>query len=73
MVDEFVYERDGTEAVLSIKVLRGAFLFVGGKVEEKTNSRVTIDASRGVLGVRGTPSGEGLSTADGVCWCLTAR
>jgi len=54
VVDEFVYEPGGTEGVLSIKVFKGAFLFVGGKVEEKVTSRVRIETSHGVLGVRGT-------------------
>lgn len=44
MVDEFVYERDGTEGVLSIKVLRGAFLFVGGT--DRIRDRLTEDLDR---------------------------
>jgi len=53
-IDEFVYEPDGTEAVLSLKVVRGAFMFVSGKIEKMSGSRVNIETPAGILGVRGT-------------------
>lgn len=80
LVDDFVYEPDGTEGVLSIKVLKGAFLFVGGKIEEKAVSRVSIETSFGVLGVRGTTvwggpldSGWGVLVLDGMVTVTTDK
>ena len=54
LIDEFVYEPDGTEAVLSLKLVRGALLFVSGKIEQIAGSRVKIKTPVGILGVRGT-------------------
>lgn len=55
-VDRFVYDpRAGRKAgALAIGVLRGAFLFVGGKIEERKGATVTIRTSAATLGVRGT-------------------
>jgi hypothetical protein len=52
-VDDFVYKPGRRGGTLAIKV-RGAFLFVGGKVESPRGGNVTIDTPIGTLGVRGT-------------------
>lgn len=54
LIDEFIYEPDGAEAVLSLKVVRGAFLFVSGEIEKMSGSKVKIETPVGMLGVRGT-------------------
>jgi len=55
VVDEFVYNPlPFTSGALSVRVTKGAFLFVGGKVEEKTGAKVNIQTPVGTLGVRGT-------------------
>lgn len=53
-VDEFVYDPDGRTGSLSLSVLEGAFLFVGGETEDSEESDVEINTSVGTLGVRGT-------------------
>lgn len=53
-VDEFVYEPEGRRGSLSLSVLEGAFLFVGGATEDSEESDVEINTSVGTLGVRGT-------------------
>lgn len=52
-VDDFVYKPGADGNKLDIKV-KGAFLFVGGKVEGPTGGNVTIHTPVGTLGVRGT-------------------
>jgi hypothetical protein len=54
LVDEFVYApgQDGNR--LALKVVSGAFLFVGGKVEDGAGGAVTIATPVATLGVRGT-------------------
>lgn len=53
VIDEFVYDpsKPGT---LSLSVPKGAFLFVGGRVEEQTGAKVRIHTPVGILTVRGT-------------------
>lgn len=53
-IDEFVYEPEDRTGSLSLSVLEGAFLFVGGKTEDSEDSDVEINTSVGTLGVRGT-------------------
>ena len=54
MLDEFVYEPAAQTGNLTMRVVEGAFLFVGGKVEEMARSEVTIMTPVAVLGIRGT-------------------
>jgi hypothetical protein len=53
-VDEFVYRpgEQGNKLVLS--ATQGAFLFVGGKIEDPAGGNVSIRTPVGTLGVRGT-------------------
>lgn len=53
-IDEFVYQPDNETGSLSLSVLEGAFLFVGGETEKSEQSKVEINTSVGTLGVRGT-------------------
>jgi hypothetical protein len=53
-IDEFVYEAGGDAGKLSLSVLEGAFLFVGGDIENSDDSQVGISTPVGTLGVRGT-------------------
>lgn len=53
-VDEFVYRPGEAGNKLALNVTKGAFLFVGGKIEGPTGGNVTIKTSIGTLGVRGT-------------------
>jgi hypothetical protein len=53
VIDKFVYNPDKQGGALSIKV-KGAFLFVGGKIEGPTGGNVAIETPIGTLGVRGT-------------------
>jgi hypothetical protein len=55
IVDEFVYNPlPFTSGALSVRITKGAFLFVGGKVEGKNGANVKIQTPVGTLGVRGT-------------------
>jgi hypothetical protein len=53
-VDEFVYRPGQTGGKLVVNVSNGAFLFVGGKIEDATGRNVSINTAIGTLGVRGT-------------------
>lgn len=53
-VDEFVYKPGTQGGKLALSVARGAFLFVGGKIEGPTGGNVAIKTAVGTLGVRGT-------------------
>jgi hypothetical protein len=53
VIDKFVYNPDKQGGALSMKV-KGAFLFVGGKIEGPTGGNVAIETPVGTLGVRGT-------------------
>jgi len=72
LIDEFVYKPDGKEAILSLKVVKGAFLFVSGEIEKISGNSVQIVTPVGILGVRGTTvwggdidSGYGILVLDG--------
>ena len=54
VVDEFVYDPEESKGNLAVKVAKGAFLFVGGKIEGMKKSEVKITTPAGILGVRGT-------------------
>jgi hypothetical protein len=53
VVDKFVYDASKEGGALSVRV-KGAFLFVGGKIEGPTGGNVAIHTPVGTLGVRGT-------------------
>jgi hypothetical protein len=52
-IDEFVYD-PRQPGSLSMRVPKGAFLFVGGHVEDQAGAKVNIRTPIGTLGVRGT-------------------
>ena len=54
LVDDFVYKPGAEDNRLSLRVVRGAFLFVGGKTENGKHAAVTIQTPVATLGVRGT-------------------
>lgn len=53
-VDDFVYHPGATGNTLALRVTRGAFLFVGGKIEGPSGGNVSITTPVATLGVRGT-------------------
>lgn len=53
-VDEFVYDPYRSRGELSIRVVKGAFLFVGGRIEGVGGAKVQIHTPVGAIGVRGT-------------------
>jgi hypothetical protein len=53
-IDEFVYRPGQIGGKLIVDVTKGAFLFVGGKVEDATGGNVSIKTVIGTLAVRGT-------------------
>ena len=77
-VDEFVYRPGEAGGKLAINVTKGAFLFVGGKIEGPTGGNVTIKTPVGTLGVRGTTvwggqidGGYGVLVLKGEVWVKT--
>jgi hypothetical protein len=54
IVDEFIYEPGQRGGNLALTVAKGAFLFVGGKIESIKESEVKITTPVGILGIRGT-------------------
>jgi hypothetical protein len=79
-VDEFVYRPGEQGNKLAIKATKGAFLFVGGKIEGPTGGNVSIQTPVGTLGVRGTTvwggpidGGFGVLVLKGEVWVKTAH
>jgi len=79
-VDEFVYKPGAQGGKLALSVARGAFLFVGGKIEGPTGGNVAIKTAVGTLGVRGTTvwggaidGGFGVLVLDGEVMLRTKR
>ncbi|MGK9234635.1 FecR family protein [Inquilinus limosus] len=54
LVDRFAYAGADGGAALALRRLQGAFLFVGGGVEQAPDHNVTIETGVATLGVRGT-------------------
>ena len=79
-IDDFVYHPGEQGNKLALNVTRGAFLFVGGKIEGPTGGNVTIKTPVGTLGVRGTTvwggpidGGFGVVVLKGEVWVKTKR
>ena len=77
-VDEFVYRPGEQGNKLALNVTKGAFLFVGGKIEGPTGGNVSIKTPIGTLGVRGTTvwggpidGGFGVLVLKGEVWVKT--
>jgi hypothetical protein len=51
VVDEFIYDPNRSLGQLSIRVVKGAFLYTGGLIEKEVGARVEI---RETIGLRGT-------------------
>jgi hypothetical protein len=54
VVDEFVYDPLRSRGELLVRVVKGAFLYVGGRIEGETGAKVQIRTPVAALGVRGT-------------------
>src|SRR5580704_6834116 len=54
VVDEFIYDPVMSRAELSIRVVKGAFLYVGGRIEGVNGANVQIHTPVGAIGLRGT-------------------
>ena len=54
VVDEFIYDPFRSRGELLLRVVKGAFLYVGGRIERETGAKVQIHTPIAVLGVRGT-------------------
>jgi hypothetical protein len=54
VVDEFIYDPSRSRAELAIRVVRGAFLYVGGLIDKETDANVWIRTPVGAIGIRGT-------------------
>jgi hypothetical protein len=54
VVDEFIYDPSTSRAELSLRVVKGAFLFVGGRIEGVAGSKAQIRTPVGAIGLRGT-------------------
>jgi hypothetical protein len=54
VLDEFIYDPFRSRGALLLSVVKGAFLYVGGRIEGETGAKVQIHTPVGVLGVRGT-------------------
>jgi hypothetical protein len=54
VVDEFIYDPSRSRGALSIRVAKGAFLYVGGRIEGVNGAKVQIHTPVGAIGVRGT-------------------
>ena len=68
-VDDFVYRPGESGNKLALEVTKGAFLFVGGKIEGPTGGNVTIKTPVGTLGVRGTTVWGGPMNSSSASWC----
>ena len=54
VVDEFIYDPFRSRGELSIRVVKGAFLYVGGLIERAPGAKVLIHTPVAAIGVRGT-------------------
>ena len=54
VIDEFVYDPIRPRGKLLIRVIKGAFLYVGGLIEGETGAKVWIQTPVAAIGVRGT-------------------
>ena len=54
IVDEFIYDPNRSRGELSVRVVKGAFLYVGGLIEREAGAKVEIRTPVGAIGVRGT-------------------
>ena len=54
MVDEFIYDPVMSRGELSIRVVKGAFLYMGGRIEGVDGANVRIRTPVGAIGLRGT-------------------
>jgi FecR protein len=54
VVDEFIYDPFMSRGALSLRVIKGAFLFVGGRIEGVAGAKVQIRTPFAAIGVRGT-------------------
>src|SRR3984893_1076324 len=54
VVDEFIYDPFMSRGELSIRVVKGAFLYVGGLIEGVSGAKVQIRTPVGAIGLRGT-------------------
>jgi hypothetical protein len=54
VVDEFIYDPFRSRAELAIRVVKGAFLYVGGRIEGANGGKVKINTPVAAIGLRGT-------------------
>jgi hypothetical protein len=54
VVDEFVYNPNRSLGELSIRVVKGVFLYTGGLIEKELGAKVEIRTPIGAIGLRGT-------------------
>jgi hypothetical protein len=54
VVDEFIYDPSRSRAELAIRVVKGAFLYVGGLIDKETDAKVRIRTPLAAIGIRGT-------------------
>jgi hypothetical protein len=54
VVDDFVYDPFRSRGELSLRVVKGAFLYVGGLIEGVSGAKVRIQTPVAAIGVRGT-------------------
>ena len=53
-IDAYIYDPDKSAGKVAVEVIEGAFLFVGGLIEDWSGENVTITTPVGSLAVRGT-------------------
>jgi hypothetical protein len=54
VVDEFLYDPLRSRGELSVRVIKGAFLYVGGRIEGEARAKVQLRTPVAAIGVRGT-------------------
>jgi hypothetical protein len=54
VVDEFSYDPFRSRGELSIRIVKGAFFYVGGRIEGEAAAKVQISTPVAAIGVRGT-------------------
>jgi hypothetical protein len=54
VVDEFIYDPNMSRGELSLRVVKRAFLYVGGLIEGEAGAKVGIHTPVGAIGARGT-------------------
>jgi len=54
ILDEFIYKTETDEGQIRIRILRGVFRFITGKIAKQNPEQMSVELPVGIIGIRGT-------------------